>query len=332
MKRQCAVAVVLIAWATVAWAGPLVPQHLPTDAKWVCHLNVEAVKNCELVQAFQKECPKTKECLAKMKAISAVVGMNPAEDLLGVTLYDTGYARRQGVMLVHVKQVDQEKLLGLLKKKEPDHKTAKHGDRTLYSWTARKGRDHEHPVTACFADGKTIVFSHDVDHVRAALDVIDGKTKSLVADSPLTNGLSKKAMLVSRAMDIDAKYKEVTRCPVLKNCTQATVQWAERKGRLVARYELETDSQEIAQNFKSVVDGLRGLVSLRFGDDEAVTKVIDGLKCKAKNTSFTLTWQASTDDMRAAARKCIEKHKIRWEGWKKRKEKYEAEKKCEKSD
>jgi len=330
MKRSCVVAVVLIAWAAVAWAGPLVPQHLPTDAKWVCHLNVEAVKNCELVKAFHKECPKAEECLAKMKALSAVVGMNPAEDLLGVTLYDTGYGRRQGVMLVHLKHVDQKKLLGLLKKKQPDHKIAKHGDRKLYSWTARKGRDHEHPVTACFADGKTIVFSHDVDHVRAALDVIDGKKKSLAADSPLTKGLSRKAMLVSRAMDIDAKYKEVTRCPVLKNCTEATVQWAERKGRLVAKYQLETDSEEIAQNFKSVVDGLRGLATLRLGDDEATGKMLDGLKCKAKNTSFTLTWQASTDDVRAAARKCMQKHKMRWEEWKKRKQKCETHRKCDK--
>ena len=326
MKRLSLAAVLIAAFAGVAQAGALVPEHVSADAKWVGHVNCEAMRGSKLVQAGMEHWMKKGDCQAKIAAMSEKLGMNPMKDLLAVTLYDTAYDHDPGVAIVYVKNADQKKLIGLLHEKCPDVETAKHGERTLYTWTAKHRHHGEHEITGCFADAGTMVVSSDPHKVRAALDVIDGKKDGLAKDSPLTQGVSKSTLFMSRAVDVDAEYQKTTRCPVLKKCTAASVQWTERKGQLTGKYVLEANCEETAQQIGTIAEGLKAMAILRFGSDETVTSLMDGVKSKVKGTTFTLSVKVATDDVLAAARKCMERGKARWDHHKKAAAKHEAKK------
>jgi len=319
-------ALLLAGLAGLAQAGALVPAHVSADAKWVGHVNFEALRASELVQACMEKWLKKDECQAKIEEMSKKLGMNPMKDLLAATMYDTAYGSHKGVAIVYVKNADQKKLIGLLKEKCPDVQTAKHGERTLYTWTAKHRHHGEHKISGCFADAGTMVFSSDPHKVQAALEVIDGKKDGLCSESPLTQGVSKATLFMASAMDVDPDYQKETRCPVLKKCTAASVQWAERKGKLTGKYVLEANCEDTAQQIGTIVAGLKAMAALRFGSDETVSDLLDGVKSKVKGTTFTLSVKVSTDDVLEAARKCMKRYKARWEHHKKSADKHEGKK------
>lgn len=312
MKIRMLTLAVVVAVAGIAQAAPLVPAHLPSDAKWVIHVNLEQVRSSDLVEPWREKWEKHERVQEKIKEATEKMGLNPMKDLLGATVYDTKYGRHNGVALIHLSKSDPKKMVALFEKKHPDHKTTKVGDRTIYSWKVKSRRHGEHGMAGTFANDNTIVLSRSVDEVKNALAVIDGKSKAMAADGDLVDGLAKKSMMVARAIDVDPEYMKVTRCPVLKRCTSATVQWLERKGNLVGRYAFETESEDTAKDFKAVVDGLKGLAALRFGSDKEVSKVLDGLNAKAKGKELNITFKASTEDILTAAKKHMGKHGKRW--------------------
>lgn len=231
--------------------------------------------------------------------------MNPMEDPLAVTIYATQYEGNVGVGLLYVRQFDRKKMLGLLKEKHPDHKTIKHGDRTLCTWTA-KHHGKEMALAGAFASDQLIVVGADAEHVKAALDVLDGKKPGLEKDAALLQGGAKNALCVSRAIEVPDDYRKTTKCPVLRKCTAAFAQWSEKKGQITGKYELIADSEETARNFKAIVDGLKAIANLRCGEMEAVKNLMAGLKYRAKGNSFTLTWKISIDDVQAAVKQAME--------------------------
>ena len=291
-------------------AAPLDPGHVPAGAKWVLHLDLEQMRSSDIAAACRAEMEKHEKFHTKIKEATEKLGMNPMEDLLGVTIYDTSYGKHQGVILIHCNKLDREKLGAIFKKKHPDAKHSKYGDWTLSTW---KDKRHGKMVTGAFADDNTIAMSSDAGKLKKALDLISGKGKSVGSDSDLLDGLGKKSILAARAIDVDTEYMKKTRCPVLKNCTEATVVWRERKGQLVGQYALVTNSEDTAKSFKMVVEGLKGMVALKFRGDELATKLMGGLKAKASGKEFNVNYKADSADIIAAGKKMKEMRK-KWHG------------------
>jgi hypothetical protein len=313
MKIATLSAIALLLAANAAYAGPLNPAHLPSDAKWVGHVDFEQMRASKLAAACRKEMEKHEKFHSRIKEATDKLGMNPMKDLLGATMYDTGYKHHQGVVLIHCAKLDREKLVALFKKKHPDHTTSKYGDWTFYTWTAKHKRHGEHPVTGTFANDNTIALASDAGKLKKALDVISGKGESLGSDAKLLAGLGKKSIFAARAIDVDTEYMKKTRCPVLRNCEEATVVWREKDGELVGQYALVTDSEDTAKSFKAVVEGFKAIVSLKFSGDELAAKLTSGLNARAKGTAFNVTYKADSDDIIAAAHKMKEMRK-KWGG------------------
>ena len=262
----------------------------------------------ELVQKLKDKCPVHKQWQAKMEELAKKLGVNPMEDILGATLYSNRYGEKVGVCLVYVKKLDREKMVSLLKEKHPDHKTSKYGSHTLYMWTA-KHHGKKMDLTGTFASDKLVVIGADAEQVQAALDVLDGKKPGLTEDAPLLKDIAKNALMACRAIDVPETFRKTTRCPVLKNCKAATAIWTETSGQIAGKYEFTADSEETAKNFKAIVDGLKAMGQLRFGDIPAVKKVMDGLKCSAEGDSFTATFTAATADIESAVKAVMESKK-----------------------
>lgn len=202
-----------------AAAEPLQPKQISADARWVLHLNIDAFRKTALAAHIREEHLDNPEAQQRLAMVQEKLGVNPREDLHGVTLYGHSYQPRHGVALVAV-NYDREKLLGLLEKK-PNHSTSKYRDYTLHTWTKKgrhkkheqdadharhrdenaadkndkkradkhkdkdhKGRKRPRTITAAFLEN-TIVVGSTPQAVQQALDVLDGKQPALGEDSPL---------------------------------------------------------------------------------------------------------------------------------------------------
>ncbi len=311
MRRIAALTMLVLLSSALASAGPIVPRDIAADAKWFGHVDFEAVRSLKIVQDFKDKCPEYPRWQAKAQELSEKLGMNPIEDVLGVTLYSDRYGEHAAVVLVYVKKVDREKMLGFLKEKHPGYKTSEYGSHTLYSWQfGRKG--HKQDVTGAFASDTLIVMARDAQPVKAALDVLAGtadKNPGLAKDAPLLQGIPETALVAARASDIPEEFRKTARCWVLASCKSATVFWTEKDGELTKKAQFTTTSAKAATDLKDLVVGFKGLVDLCYGQVPAIAKALDGITAEAEGDSFTSTFTISTADAEAVVRAVLE-HKV----------------------
>jgi hypothetical protein len=241
-----------------------------------------------------------------MQWVTDRLGMNPMEDVLAVTLYATQYEGDVGVGLLYVKQVDREKMLAVLREKHPDHQTSEYAGRQLYTWNV-KHRRAKMELTGTFASDTLIAIGAGADHVKVALDVLDGQKPGLTGDAPLLQGVTEKALFVARAIDVPDAYRESTKCPVLRQCRAAFARWTEEAGAITADYELTAASAEKAESFQAIVSAAMAMGRLGLGKMESVQKLLDGVQFDAEGDVFWLTWKTTTEDIQAAIREVMSK-------------------------
>ena len=305
MRRIAALTVMVLLSAGYASAAAMAPQDIGADAKWFGHVNFEALRSLKLVQDLKDKCPVHQHWQAKMQELSQKLGMNPMEDVLGITLYSNRYGGHVGVGLVYVKNLDRQKMVGLLKEKHPDCKTSEYGSRTLYTWKV-KYQGKKMDLTGTFASDTLIAIGADAERVKAALDVLDGKKPGLAKDAPLLQGIPETALIASRGIDVPEEYRKTSRCPVLQNCKSGSVVWTEKDGEITGKFDFITDSEATAKNFKAIVDGFKALSALRYNYLPAVMKLTDAITCETKGESFTATFATSTTDIESAVNAVVE--------------------------
>ncbi len=292
-------AIVLAAVTQSTGAAPLVPAQVDAKAQWYGHVDFEAIHALPLVQEWIDKTtsdPRHKEHIEEM---TQKLGMNPMQDLLGVTLYATQYEGDFGVVIFHVRKADQAKLTAELKAKHADVKTADYNGHTLHTWT-ENGHGKSMEIAGAFVKDNLIVVGADASHVKAAIDVIDGKRPGLTADSELLKGQTQDVLFSSRAIAVPAEYRKTTRCPILRATQAAQALWTNKDGQITGQYGFTADTPEQAANFKLIADGFKALGSMRYGDLPEVKKVIDALTYKIDGSSFTVAWTATAQDVKAA--------------------------------
>ena len=113
------------------------------------------------------------------------------------------------------------------------------------------------------------------------------------------------SILVARAAAVDPD----TKCPVLRQGKSFRVAMGENDGVSFYRAKLDMTSAEAAELAEDVVEGMEALGRLRFGDDKAALKLVDGVATKTEGSTCMISWDAPADDVWTV----VEKMADRWE-------------------
>ena len=158
-------------------------QQVAADAKWVVHVDVDALRASKVVQnAYHKCMEMHKDAAEHMDKITGIIGMDPRKDLHGITIYAKDFDKCNGVLILHA-EVNQT-LLKAAVAVAPEHKVTKHGDIEVHTWAA-KGPHGSHPAAGAFFKPNVLVFGGSADAVAAALDVLAGKSSGVSGTSLL---------------------------------------------------------------------------------------------------------------------------------------------------
>ena len=306
---------VVLGLAAVGQAEPLELKQVAADAKWVVHVDVDALRASTVVQkAYQKCVEMHKDAEQKINMVCTMAGMDPRKDIHNVTAYGKDTNKEHGVLIVNA-NVNQTLLLGLVAK-APDHKATAYGSYELHSWTHKCWKTKEvKSVTGTFYKPNILVFAACEGALKGALDVLDGKAPGITGkESALAGRTLPGSIFVARASAIDAKN---THCGVLKQTDSFRVALGENKGESFYRARLVMKSTEAAGQVKAVVEGFKALVSLQHGSDAQAMKLIKGLNVSADGTKVVVRWNASADDVWAAVEMAAKKwaeHKSKCHG------------------
>ena len=284
-----AVAIVL-GFGALAQAAPLELKHVAADAKWVMHLDVDAVRASSVVQKGYHKCMEMhKEAAQHLDTVRDMIGMDLRTDLHGITCYGPQVGKRQGVLIV-LADMNQQLLVDKAKL-GPDHMVTKYGAYELHSWTHKKG-DKQHHATGVFFTPKVAVFGGSVEEVKAALDVLSGKSPSLVGKpSALDGDIAPGTTFLHRAIDVGAH----TKCPVLKQAQSYRIATGENKGEsfFLARFSMNTT--ESADQVKAIIEGFKALAAMKAASDAEDAKLVDALKITREDKTLVIQWSASAD-------------------------------------
>jgi hypothetical protein len=268
-----------------------------------------------LVQrAYDKVSEKWPDARRRFDEVTDLVnnlGIELERDLHGLTIYSLEVGKPEGVLLVDA-VVDRKSLLEKADQ-APDHEMTKYGDYELHSWTDAKGKRHEHPMVGTLSKSNLLVFAPTVDQVKAALDVLDGKTPSLAGKrSPLAATIPEGTMILVRAVGL-AGAKLPWKSPLVTECDALSLRIGEHDGRVTVEGKLTAKSKETAEKAKAIVDGGKATVELRHGNDEDVMKVVKAVKVDLADTTLGIEVSAPVDDVWSVAEKAAALAKKRHE-------------------
>ena len=149
MKYLVAPFAALALMATFASAGPYQAKNVAADAKWVIHVDVDAIRDSHLVKKAFDTCPILKDSGKHFDMIRDKVGVDLRKDLHAITLYGPDSDKKHAVAIVF--STVNQKLLLEKANKATDHKVTKHGSIDIYSWTVKHGTKSE-PGAARFTN------------------------------------------------------------------------------------------------------------------------------------------------------------------------------------
>jgi hypothetical protein len=289
------VAVVLGFAATVAKAEPLDFKEVSAQAKWVAHIDVDAMRASTVVEkAYYKVTETFQDAEKHIEAAGGRLGLDVRKDLFGLTLYGSKIGKPEGVLIVHA-NVDQKSVLEKAEK-APDHQVAKYGSYEVHSWTD-KIRNHQHSMSGAFYKPSVIVFAPTVDLVKAALDVLDGKSPSLAGtDSPLAAKIPEGTTVVARAIGL-SEVKLPWKSPLVTQCDTFNLVMGERQGESFAEAKLATKSAETAEQIKTIVEGARAMAELQHGNDPESLKMVKRLKVRLAGKTVSVDFRAPADEV-----------------------------------
>jgi hypothetical protein len=292
MKLSAATFAALALLAVVGQAAPLDSKNVAADAKWVVHVDVDAVRDSLVVKKAFETCPLLKnESGRHFDKIRERVGVDLRKDLHGITLYGRDTDKTHGVAIVFA--TVNQKLLLEKAEKATDHKVTKHGNIDIHSWTQKCG-PKAHVAAGAFYKPDVLVFAASVEGVAAAIDVLSGKSPGITdPKSPLGGDVHAGSSILVRAIAI----RPETRCTILKQAQSFRVSLGEHDGKSFYHASLVMKSPEAAAQVQAINDGLKAFAALKFSGDVDVMKLVNGLKATAKDNTVQVRWEASADDV-----------------------------------
>jgi len=295
-------------------ARPLQRSDVAADAVWVVHLDFDGLKPTVIGQYILEQM-NTPEARARLAAFQAVFSFDPRTQLHGVTLYGTGSAPEDGVLVVYA-DFDPSRLVTLARAAKDSQQTA-YRQHTIYSWMDehKKRRDGGHPRTYAAIDGARVVFGQRENRVSQALDVLDGATPSLASTRlfPQLGAVGDTSFIEAAARRMDfAQFN--ANAAVFRLAKYARFQLKEVGKQVSATLTLEATDEEIAANMASIGQGLIALMKLQKDKPES-TKLAQVLSLKQEGPQVVVTARLPADEVLGML-KAAAAHKARKEAQK----------------
>jgi hypothetical protein len=261
MKRHCRVLVFL--WLAVStWAGPLDLGDVGRSARWVIHLDGQALWTSELGTQL-RQIVDSHDIQAKLGAIETLFGTDLTTDIHSVTLYGPDGNDVLAVALVKGK-MDRQKLVSMAVLTDRYEKTTA-GEFVIHRWGDVSDKKTNYMG---FASADRLVMSQSRSVVAKALHVLAGKADSAQGTERFSaiKHAPDRAFLVVCAEELSDMTKGQAHAAMLQRSSVLALVVGEKAGALDATLHLHADSPEAAAQIETMARGV--LAMMAFQEDK----------------------------------------------------------------
>ena len=307
MRMWMAAVTLMLAAGSPLMAGSLDETRVGADAKWIAHLDFDALRASATVRMFAKPWLATDRVQRELAKIRDTIGLDPTEDLHSATHWGSEPKDGRGVLLIAA-EVDRQRLEAFLAK-QPDYATDTYEGHAIHRWTHHHGRRGDVTVHGCFPAAGLLVFGRDPGDLKAAVDVLDGRGANLAAaDSSLTGPAPVGTVLDLRATGL-AEADLPLKSPILRLSKLLRVAVGEHEGTAFVEARLVAKSEEHAPPMRDVMVGAVAFAKLYCNDNEEALNILDVIDVTLQGPTVTLSWQGKAADVVRVIGRQIIKHR-----------------------
>ncbi len=262
-------AAIALTTATAARAAPFDPAAVSADARWVVHVDMDALRPTKLWQVVDDQLVGNEAFGSKMGLFEQGSGMRFPRDLHSVTIYGHDAGDADAVVVVRATMPRGQFMAAITF--APNYAADTYGKYDVASWT-----DDDRALYAASHDGSTLLFSRSLDRLHAALDVLDAKAAAVAPADPLAAGGKAPSVLYVAAVDPAALAPPgTTPNPLVRQIDHAWLTLAERPAAAtsrpttapalpdaVAHLDVTARSPEAAQKLQAAAGVFKAMISL----------------------------------------------------------------------
>jgi len=265
MNRFTSSLMLAVLLAPAALADGLHKDRVPASARWLVHLDVEALKSSKLYQRVHDESAKdgSNELDAGLAQIQAFAGIDPTVDLKCVTLYCTTKSEKSCVALLSGNsKIDSA--IDKLKTMER-YRTTVIGSYALHTWGGEHDTWYAYASKKEGGDERVLVASQDSEQLVHGVALLQGDGESLasVSRAPFQIAPASGSILYAAAGESLNELGEIDPLSAVAKLARTIVlDVGEDRGALYAHVSLDTRKPDDAQRIQQVLQGAVALVGL----------------------------------------------------------------------
>lgn len=272
-------ALLSLAFALPAVAGPLEPDTIPRDAAVVAHIDLDAIRGSQTLRVVKKKLAKElREARREITAEAGPFDIDLVLDAGGITFWGKANDADDGAVIVEGADIGKVRKLF---KKLPNYKMTRKNGLEIHSI------DGEGAIAIV---GSRVVLAKEEANLRLTVNTINGRKKSLKRNRSMPNLNRTRGSFVVVAMDDQAAsaIQKQSHSALLSNgaIKGAVMEISERQSDVVASLTVETSTTAVARKLEDAARGGAALLSLA-ADEPELARLLSGLSVTSKGTSVS---------------------------------------------
>ena len=270
-------------------AAPLQRADVPAEPTWVLHVDCDALRPTAVGQYLLAEMDKP-DAQSKFAVFQTLFSFDPRKQLHGLTLYSSGNAPEDGVLLVYA-DFDPERLVTLAKAAQESRNTT-YKQHVIYNWIddKKKAKNGVKPRTyAAIQGAHVVIFAQQEAWVAKALDVLDRAAPNLSNGNvfPQLGAAGDASFIAASARKLDLP-ESTPNAAIFRLAKLMRLQVGEANRQVTATLSIETNDEDVAKQVAFVVQGVVALAKLQKEKPEA-GKLAEALSLKQDGASVVAT-------------------------------------------
>lgn len=287
------------------------PARVAAGARWVAHVDVEALAASELHAALAEDGElRLEDEVEELKEL----GLEPLKDLRSVTVYSVDPRSEHAVVLL-VGNANVDGALERLKGREGYREERVEGQ-PVHVWGGDGGAWYAAVLRREGSQDRLVVQSDDRASLVLACGVLEGRAEHLAVgeDPAATTGAVLRARPEEGSILFAAATTRLAELPglelasnVVKLADDVVFDLGEARGELFARLRVDARTEKEARQVQQVLQGAAALLALVGGEDPEVGRVVQDLSGALRFTTagaevhaeFRMPTRRLIDDLRA---------------------------------
>jgi len=266
----------------VVFAGPLERGLVEKEARWVVHIDAEAVRASTVGPAI-RELVESIDAHSRER-IRKELGFDPSTEVQGITIFGRGYSDDDGIAVLTTTAEADKMDAGLSGAGLSGHRVIEVEGARIHTWTI----ESKPAFAVCLAvrddaSRRRVLFSGSLERIQQGISVVRGAAPSQASEPPtgvLAAEPTRGGMIFAAADGLSENVQP--NAGALRGVETVLVQMGEVSESdakwLVGNVRLQTSDAERANNVQQVLNGMLAMATMAGQDTEELRPLVQAVK------------------------------------------------------